>query len=471
MNKRHSLDLAHEQLQSASNPTLYLDSSHIIVLKNMIEHAINDDNTFEKIIRFGNTDTIAARPGEKTVFFIRHGQSTANVQLHNIQMEQLNRGDDGHQGAIGSTEEWSAHKDSRLTEHGISQAKALQGLVKDFNVHTIVTSPLRRAMFTATNAFKDVDIPILAWPILTEFYPDGWENRAYKLSEISDEIPLLPRKVIFDACEDEWWSSKLAGDVSRVTNLLSWIAHCPESRIAIVCHYGVIREFLRLVGFQDIFSPRNCSPVECRFSSAPPLPRFPLYTVKIRLTANQPKNPFLEQIFALYEECQIDSKLQTASQLGPLHITVADFWPISDDDLQGVIEEIKQLSNEIREQRVSWNADSNTINLQIEDSTVLFIYIYIVSKTVNNISDRLSKLPCYANSTAVRANHTTTLIRDDKPMGKSFHLADFKEKIEKYDLIKRMIFEKDDEWKTHFAKLKWKIVISSSFGDKMAFPL
>jgi len=467
----HRINLAQDQQQSPTNPTLYLGSSSILVLKNMIEHSINDDNTFEKIIRFGTTDTISPKPGDKTVFFIRHGQSTANVQLHKIQMEQLHKGDDGHQGQIGSTEEWSAHKDSRLTEHGLSQARALQGLVKNFDVHTICTSPLRRAMFTATNAFKDVNIPILAWPILTEFYPDGWENRAFKLSEIAEEIPLLPRPVIFDACEDDWWSPTLSGDVSRVTNLLSWIAHCPESRIAIVCHYGVIREFLRLVGFYDIFSPRNCSPVECRFSSAPPLPRYPQYTIKIRLTANQPKNLFLEQIFAFYEECQIDSKLQTASQLGPLHITVADFWPISDDDLQEVTEEIKKLSNEIREQRESWNADSNTINLHIEDGTVLFIYIYIVSKTINKISERISKLPCYANSTVVRANHTTTLIRDDKPMGKSFHIADFKEKIEKYDLIKRMIFDQDTEWKTHFAKLKWKIVISSSLGDKMAFPL
>jgi len=90
---------------------------------------------------------------------------------------------------------------------------------------------------------------------------------------------------------------------------------------------------------------------------------------------------------------------------------------------------------------------------------------------MNKISESLAKLPCYVDSTVIRSNHTTTLIRDDKPMGKSFHIADFKEKIEKYDLIKRMIFDQDNEWKTHFAKLKWKIVISSSLGDKMAFPL
>jgi hypothetical protein len=150
---------------------------------------------------------------------------------------------------------------------------------------------------------------------------------------------------------------------------------------------------------------------------------------------------------------------------------VADLWPLSDENLNEVTELIKQLSNEIREERGAWNADKDTINLVVEDGTVLFVYIWIISKTINKIANSLRKLPSYHNSSAIRSNHTTTLIRDDKPLAKSFHLSDFKEKIEKYPLIYNMIYENTDEWMGYFATLKWKIVISTPMADKMAFPL
>lgn len=61
------MNLVPEQLPTPVNPTLYLDSSHIIILKNMVEHSINDDYTFEKIVRFGNTEKVIPKPGDKVL--------------------------------------------------------------------------------------------------------------------------------------------------------------------------------------------------------------------------------------------------------------------------------------------------------------------------------------------------------------------------------------------------------------------
>jgi hypothetical protein len=37
---------------------------------------------------------------------------------------------------------------------------------------------------------------------------------------------------------------------------------------------------------------------------------------------------------------------------------------------------------------------------------------------------RLKALQCYHdNPTVVRSKHTATIVRDDKPMGKSFHIS------------------------------------------------
>ena len=41
-----------------------------------------------------------------------------------------------------------------------------------WNVQLILTSPLTRAMQTACIAFAAVEAPMIAWPILTEFYPE-----------------------------------------------------------------------------------------------------------------------------------------------------------------------------------------------------------------------------------------------------------------------------------------------------------
>ncbi len=45
-------------------------------------------------------------------------------------------------------------------------------LVRGLDVELCVVSPLSRTMQTASNAFKDVPVPMAVWPIVTEFYAD-----------------------------------------------------------------------------------------------------------------------------------------------------------------------------------------------------------------------------------------------------------------------------------------------------------
>jgi hypothetical protein len=65
---------------------------------------------------------------EKTVYFIRHGQSEANALSIEI-------------------------PDPLLTERGVAQASGLAAWSSQLNVQAVVVSPLRRALQTATLAF------------------------------------------------------------------------------------------------------------------------------------------------------------------------------------------------------------------------------------------------------------------------------------------------------------------------------
>ena len=73
--------------------------------------------------------------GQKRVFFVRHGESFANL-VH----DQLKD---------------ASFRDSPLTPAGHQQAASLRGSVAQWNVQLVVVSPLTRALQTACHAFAN----------------------------------------------------------------------------------------------------------------------------------------------------------------------------------------------------------------------------------------------------------------------------------------------------------------------------
>ncbi|CAN0042125.1 unnamed protein product, partial [Phaeothamnion confervicola] len=161
----------------------------------------------------------------QVVYFIRHGQSLANTVW-----------------GEGNAKFDPSLRDSPLTEKGKSQARRLQNVVGGLDVQLIISSPLTRTLQTACLAFENESTPIIAWPLVTEFFPELPECHGRNKHELEkdERLTSLPRfgQVHLDNVVDEWWGC--AGDETRVESLLSWLRHCPETRIAVVCHWGFI---------------------------------------------------------------------------------------------------------------------------------------------------------------------------------------------------------------------------------------
>lgn len=65
---------------------------------------------------------------------------------------------------------------------------------------------MRRASATASYGLYSTGVPIIAWPLLTEFYPDGYENFAFPVSKNMDFFKQLPSPVSLESLDDEWWT-------------------------------------------------------------------------------------------------------------------------------------------------------------------------------------------------------------------------------------------------------------------------
>ena len=79
------------------------------------------------------------------------------------------------------------HKDSPLTELGITQAEALAGALKDVEFEAAYSSSSRRALQTARIIVGDRDIPVVPMDGLMEIYLGIWEGLAF--SEVEELYP------------------------------------------------------------------------------------------------------------------------------------------------------------------------------------------------------------------------------------------------------------------------------------------
>ncbi len=140
------------------------------------------------------------------------------------------------------------------------QAEALQPQVGSWGVQMVIVSPLRRTLQTACLAFAHTTHPLIAWPLVTEFWGESPECQGQNVADLRAD-PLLAslprfRTVTLDNVEDGWWA--ISNDKWRLHSFMSWLRCCPETRIAVVCHWGVIHNLLTLAHHGEPLAINNC---------------------------------------------------------------------------------------------------------------------------------------------------------------------------------------------------------------------
>jgi len=168
------------------------------------------------------------------VFFVRHGESVANV---------FDRDRTRPEGDV-----------DQLTELGWEQARGLGGRLRDEGIETIVASPMRRAQETAQAINEVLGLPISTDRDLFEvrqsdaFYaglPDAAEHAT---------LNWMPQSPPGDAPEGAESFADIVGRVERVRGRIE--ARAPE-RILAVSHYGFLHFMLGVTMFGEHFAPEH----------------------------------------------------------------------------------------------------------------------------------------------------------------------------------------------------------------------
>lgn len=197
---------------------------------------------------------------EKVIFFIRHGQSLANVARNEPQ-----RGEDPDDPKF---------RDTLLSPLGEQQAKLLaERVIPSLQPQpsAIVCSPLRRAIQTTYLAFGSIQpsLPVYLSSLVREIYWLDIESRGLPISTLRETLNVLTQLgsqvdatslAWLESGSDRFWqpdeehelvgSSTGSRELERrkklVLSLLlqSLYNDRPEHCIAVVCHWGVIMALL-----------------------------------------------------------------------------------------------------------------------------------------------------------------------------------------------------------------------------------
>ncbi len=176
----------------------------------------------------------------KTLYCIRHG-----IALHNVLFKNI-----GEMAYI-------KHRDTKLVEQGIEQAKNLgkKWQEKD-NIDLVVVSPLTRTLETATHIFNNSDTPIIAIDSLKE-YPQATQecNHRRTVMELKTEFTNINFNEILQNKDQEWRDLIYNDDFEikklkhRISSFKTWIKNRPENKIAVVGHSSYLNMMLN--GFVD----------------------------------------------------------------------------------------------------------------------------------------------------------------------------------------------------------------------------
>lgn len=200
----------------------------------------------------------------KQIVFIRHGQSIANAESEIADEDHAN----------------PKYFDARMTELGQNQASSWAGVAPTWDIEEVYVSPLTRALETACRIFEHCDCDMHVTPYAREGWVHCFENRGRLLPELengtaSAEIvaryPVLgkqqwpaladlpgahklrglkqlavPLPQRWDAAEEEGRAKDEEGLFARwkegIDDLKHQLLQSSASRIAVVCHWGIIWE-------------------------------------------------------------------------------------------------------------------------------------------------------------------------------------------------------------------------------------
>lgn len=223
--------------------------------------------TLTELCNSGDSLHEALQAGEKLVWWVRHGQSEANVALQ-VAMEAKEAG-----GELDLTDYRTGARfvDTPVSAHGLEQLEGLATKVATWKVKPslIVVSPLTRALQTAAVGFNkelaDGTARLIVRPELREYFPDATEQCGRQLSELRacPKLRALARweqvsAALSDEATAEWreswdktWAAGADGqwqrhcsDAERMQALGAWLATVPDTCVATVSHWGTVNNFL-----------------------------------------------------------------------------------------------------------------------------------------------------------------------------------------------------------------------------------
>merc|ERR1719454_1093955 len=109
------------------------------------------------------TSLLAQKRDAQRVFFMRHGESEANISRRDV-------------------------PDPNLTQLGLAQAKSWQETIGDLGADLVMVSPLRRAVQTACHAFEHEEVPMLFCRFAREI---GWSANENTIHSAPDSMQRL----------------------------------------------------------------------------------------------------------------------------------------------------------------------------------------------------------------------------------------------------------------------------------------
>ena len=136
--------------------------------------------------------------------------------------------------------------DTHLTEEGVQQSLQLGKTWQNVDdIELVLVSPLYRTLETATNIFKDKDVPIISLEELGE-HPIGKHtcNKRSSKELLIQDFPNINLDNIEG--EDHLWTSDKGEDISslkrRISNIKSFIEKRNEKTICIISHAKLLEK-------------------------------------------------------------------------------------------------------------------------------------------------------------------------------------------------------------------------------------
>lgn len=144
------------------------------------------------------------------------------------------------------------HLDSPLTEKGKKEAERLGYKFRDINFDLVFTSDLLRAKRTAEIILLERKLAVETTKLLRERYYGVFEGKSFEaihaysklLSELKHEASEMNKKNKFE--EDESVVSRL------ITFLRETAITYPKKSILVVSHGGIMRVFLKHLGYNNL---------------------------------------------------------------------------------------------------------------------------------------------------------------------------------------------------------------------------